>query len=376
VSTPRWDVLIVGAGYAGAVMAERCAAAGRSVLVIDRREHIAGNAYDHPDAHGVTVHDYGPHIFHTNSDEVVAYLSRFTAWRPYEHRVRARVGEELYPIPINRLTLAKFFDREVEDEAAARALLEEVREPRAEIRTSEDVVIDAVGRELYEAFFRGYTRKQWHRDPSELDRSVCARIPTRTDDDCRYFTDAFQQMPADGYTAMFRRILDHPNITVEVGTAYDAARHRPLARHLVWTGPVDRFFDRRFGELPYRSLRFEHQHRAGVDRAQSVGTINEPQMDVPYTRTTEFKHLTGQDHDGTSLVREYPLGDGEGDPYYPIPNPETKALYDRYKALADSVRDVTFVGRLAQYRYYNMDQVVAAALTRARDLLGDEAVRA
>jgi UDP-galactopyranose mutase len=362
------DILIVGAGFAGATIARACADAGRQVLVIDRRDHIGGNAWDRTDAHGVLIHPYGPHIFHTNSDEVVAFLSRFTTWRPYEHRVLARHAGQLYPIPINRTTLERFYGITLADEQSAQALFDRVRLPRPHRRTSEDVVLDTVGPDLYAAFFRGYTRKQWGMDPAELDHTVTARIPVRTSRDDRYFSDRFQHMPAHGFGALFARMLDHPGIRVETGTAYHAARHRRLARHLVWTGPVDAYFDHVHGHLPYRSLRFEHSHLPATARHQDAAVINEPGEDVPYTRTTEFRYLTGQDHAGTSLVREFPTA--EGDPYYPIPTPAAKDLADRYRALADAAADVTFVGRLAQYRYYNMDQVVAAALLAARRILG------
>ncbi len=372
---PLVDALVVGAGFAGAVMAERLASAGRTVLVIDRREHIGGNAFDERDAHGLTVHRYGPHIFHTNAPEIVAYLSRFTAWRPYEHRVRAEHRGMLFPIPVNLETLERFFGLTL-DAASGAQLLARLRVPTrtpsdGKPRTSRDVVLEAIGPELYEAFFRGYTRKQWGRDPDQLDAQVTARIPVRTDRDDRYFTDRHQAMPAEGYAAMFRRVLDHPRIRVETATAYDPHRHRAMARHLVWSGPIDEFYGHRFGRLPYRSLRFEHSHIGGTERFQPIGTVNHPDEAVPFTRVTEFKHLTGETAAGTSIVREFPLS--EGDPYYPIPAPDTRELYLRYQALADAETDTTFVGRLAQYRYFNMDQVVAAALTRAGQLVGADA---
>jgi len=353
------DVLVVGAGFAGAVMAERLAADwGKRVLVVDRRSHIGGNAYDARDASGVLIHPYGPHIFHANGQAIIDYLSRFTAWRPYEHRVLAEVRGERLPIPINRKTVNRFFgvnlaENEVDAFLAARA------EPVEPIRTSADVVLSRVGRELYEAFFQGYTRKQWGLDPSQLDKSVTARVPTRANDDDRYFQDRFQQMPRNGYTAMFRRMLDHPNIEVALGTDYaDIVRGRSFD-HVVFTGPIDEYFGHRFGRLPYRSLHFRHET---LDQpwAQPVAVVNYPDAAVPYTRVTEFKHLTGQVHPRTSLCYEYPSA--EGDPYYPIPRPENARLYAQYEALADATPDVTFVGRLATYRYLNMDQVVGQAL--------------
>jgi UDP-galactopyranose mutase len=342
------------------VVAERLARdAGKRVLVIDRRDHVGGNAYDELDPAGIRIHRYGPHIFHANSAEIVDYLSRFTEWRPYEHRVLARVRDRLVPIPINRTTLNTLFDAGLDDDEAAAAFLAERAEPGAPPRTSEDAVVRVVGRELYELFFRGYTRKQWGLDPSELDASVTSRIPTRTNTDDRYFTDRFQVMPADGYTAMFERMLDHPRIDVRLGADYLAIRDEIDAGGVVYTGPIDEYFDRRFGPLPYRSLRFAFE-TLDVEWAQPVGTVNEPDESVPYTRTTEFKHLTGQDHPRTTIVREYPTA--TGDPYYPIPRPANRERYERYAALAASTPGVHFLGRLGTYKYYNMDQVVGQAL--------------
>ncbi|TKS52894.1 UDP-galactopyranose mutase [Luteimonas yindakuii] len=357
----KTDVLVVGAGFSGAVVARQLAERGLQVLVVDRRDHIGGNAHDRTDAHGVLVHPYGPHIFHTNSARIFEYLSQFTAWRPYEHRVLASVDGRLVPLPINIDTVNRLYGMSL-DETTIQDFFDGVREPRDPIRTSEDVVVNAVGRDLYEKFFRGYTRKQWGLDPSELAASVAARIPTRTNHDDRYFTDTYQAMPVDGYTRMFERILDHAHIRVETGVDFFAERERLKARHLVYTGPVDAYYQHRFGALPYRSLRFEHEHLADTQRYQDVGTVNYPN-DHAYTRITEFKHITGQEHAGTSVVREYPQAEGE--PYYPVPRPENEQLFKRYEAFALEEPGVTFVGRLAQYRYYNMDQCVGAALKAA-----------
>lgn len=358
-----FDWLIVGAGFAGSVLAERLASQrGETVLLIDRRGHIGGNAYDRHDAAGILMHQYGPHIFHTNAQAIVDYLSAFTAWRPYEHRVLAEVDGQLLPIPINRTTINRLYDRRFSTEAETEAFLATLAEPVAEIRTSEDVVVSRVGRGLYEKFFRGYTRKQWGVDPSELDRSVTARVPTRGTEDDRYFTDSHQAMPAAGYTRMFERMLDHPRITVMLDTDYAAIRRRIAHRRLIFTGPIDEFYDFRFGRLPYRSLRFQH---VTLDKPwhQPVGVVNYPQTQ-DYTRVTEYKHLTGQVHPQTSLT--YERSADSGDPYYPIPRPENARLYKRYEALAEAERDVWFVGRLATYRYYNMDQVVGQALATFR----------
>ncbi|HEX5960880.1 MAG TPA: UDP-galactopyranose mutase [Rhodanobacteraceae bacterium] len=362
--------LIVGAGYAGSVTARELADAGLRVHVIDKRPHIAGNAYDEPDAHGVLVHRYGPHIFHTNGERIFQWLSRFTEWRPYEHRVRGVVDGKLYPFPINRDTLNRLYGLDL-DEAGAAAFFERVREPRDPVLTSEDVVLNSVGRDLYEKFFLNYTRKQWGLEPSQLKAGVAARIPVRTNTDDRYFTDTFQAMPLHGYTRMFENMLDHPNITVETGVDFADVDDRAGYDHIVYTGPIDAYFGHRFGALPYRSLRFEHEHLPGTQFFQETGTVNYPN-DHAYTRITEFKHLTGQQHSGTSIVREYPQA--EGDPYYPVPREENEALYKRYEELAKGEANVTFVGRLAQYRYYNMDQVVGAALAAAKRLLNGPTV--
>ena len=363
-ATRKYDYLIVGCGFAGSVLAERLANQhGARILMIDKRDHIAGNAYDEKDAAGILMHRYGPHIFHTNSDDVFAYLSNFTNWRPYEHRVLAHVRDKLVPIPINRTTLNALFDLDLKTDEQAAAYLASRAETVDEIKTSEDVVINAIGRELYELFFRGYTRKQWGLDPSQLDKLVTARIPTRTNTDDRYFTDKHQAMPADGYTAMFKAMLDHPNIDIALGADFRDLKKEVEADHLIYTGPIDEYFDFRFGKLPYRSLKFEHKT---LDQAeyQSVGTVNYPSEDIPYTRISEYKHLTGQASDKTSITFEYPSA--EGDPYYPIPRPENQALFKKYEALADATSGVTFVGRLATYRYYNMDQIIGQALATFR----------
>lgn len=358
------EFLVVGAGFAGAVCAEVLASAGRSVLLIDKRSHIGGNAFDCRDPNGVLIHRYGPHIFHTNSERVFDYLSRFTSWRPYEHRVRAVVNGVEYPIPINRTTINSLYGLSL-DEQGVKGFLESVREPRPEIRTSEDVVLNAVGRDLCEKFFSGYTRKQWGLELAQLAAGVAARIPTRTNDDDRYFTDTYQAMPADGYTKMFERLLDHRNITIRLGTSWQEVCPASDSGHVVFTGPIDEYFDFCFGRLPYRSLRFEHVHFPDREQFQSTGTVNFPN-DHEFTRVTEFKHLTGQRHSGTSIVREFPAA--EGDPFYPIPRRDNETLFRRYRELADEQRGVTFIGRLAEYRYYNMDQVVAAALKKAEEL--------
>ena len=359
------QVLIIGAGFAGAVSARELAEAGHQVFVVERRDHIAGNAYDVKDSHDILIHQYGPHIFHTNSERIFNYLSQFTQWRPYEHRVRGVVNGKKYPFPINRDTLNQLYGLNLTEQQAAE-YFEKVREPRDPVQTSEDVVLNSVGRDLYEKFFLNYTKKQWGLDPSQLKAGVAARIPTRTNTDDRYFTDTYQVMPLHGYTAMFENMLNHPNITVKLSTDYkDLLAQGVEYDHLIYTGPIDAFYDYQFGHLPYRSLRFEHEH-LNTEHYQSFGTVNYPN-DHDFTRITEFKHLTGQQASTTSIVKEYPTA--EGDPYYPIPRDENEILFKKYKSLADREKNVTFVGRLAEYRYYNMDQVVGAALNAVDKIL-------
>jgi UDP-galactopyranose mutase len=357
-----YDWLIVGAGFAGSVLAERLASQrNERVLVVDRRPHVGGNAYDRYDEAGLLIHQYGPHIFHTNAKQIFDHLSQFTEWRRYEHKVLADVDGKLVPIPINLDTVNTLYgldltEDELEGWFAARA------EKVDEIKTSEDVVVAKVGRELYEKFFRGYTRKQWGLDPSELDKSVTARVPTRTNRDDRYFGDEYQFMPRHGYTRMFERMLDHPNINIMVQTDYKDIKDLVPHRRVIFTGPIDEFFGFRFGKLPYRSLRFEH---LTLDKEwhQPVAVVNYPQTN-DYTRVTEYKHLTGQRHDKTALTYEFPSA--IGDPYYPIPKAENQELYKKYERLALVTPNVWFVGRLATYRYYNMDQIVGQALATFR----------
>jgi UDP-galactopyranose mutase len=353
-----FDYLIVGAGFAGSVVAERLASQyGKSVLLVDRRPHVGGNAYDHFDDCGVLVHRYGPHIFHTSSRRIFAYLSQFTSWRPYEHRVAACVNGRLLPFPINIDTINDLYGTE-HDAASLEAFFRKVAEPIAHPRTSEEVVVGKIGRHLYEIFFREYTRKQWGLDPSELDASVAARVPARLNHDWRYFTDDYQAMPLHGYTRMFDRMLAHPNIRILLKADFREIRNLVPHREVIFTGPIDEYFDYCFGKLPYRSLEFRHEtHPAEV--FQDAPVVNYPDR-REYTRVTEFKYLTGQKHPMTSIVYEIPRA--EGDPYYPIPRAANAELYRRYKALADGLPGVHFVGRLATYKYYNMDQIVGQAL--------------
>ena len=354
-----FDYLIVGAGFAGSVLAERLATQlQKSVLLVDKRNHIGGNCYDHYDDAGILVHTYGPHIFHTNSLEVFEYLSQFTQWRAYQHKVLASVDGQLVPIPINLDTINQLYGTGMTS-FQLKEYFESVAEPRESIRTSEDVIVSKVGHELYEKFFRNYSRKQWGLDPSELHASVTARVPCRTNRDARYFTDKYQAMPLYGYTRLFEKMLVHPNIKILLNAEYREVKEWVPYRELIYTGPIDEFFDYCYGRLPYRSMNFVFKtfHTPIFQPAAVVNFPNENE----YTRITEFKYLTGQEHPLTSVVYEYPSA--EGDPYYPVPRSENTELYKQYQMLAATTPQVYFVGRLATYTYFNMDQVVAQALT-------------
>ncbi|UOE52441.1 UDP-galactopyranose mutase [Mucilaginibacter sp. SMC90] len=365
-----FDYLIVGAGFAGSILAERLASVeNKKVLLIDKRSHIGGNAYDHYDNEGILVHKYGPHIFHTNSKEVFDHLSRFTEWRHYQHKVLADLDGQQVPVPINLTTINTLYNMQLSS-----AELEGFFATRAEdvglVRTSEDVVVKAVGRDLYNKFFKGYTQKQWDLDPSELDASVTARVPTRLNKDDRYFTDTYQSMPLNGYTRMFEKMLDHPNIKVMLNTDYSEIMEIIAFNKMIFTGPVDEYFDYCYGKLPYRSINFKFE-TLDKEQFQRTGTINYPN-DYAFTRITEFKYLTGQKHHKTSVVYEFPTA--EGDPYYPIPRPQNAEIYRKYKLLADQ-SDTYFVGRLATYKYYNMDQVVAQALSTFKKIQAETVER-
>lgn len=372
-----WDYLIVGAGFSGAVLAERLASQrGARCLVIDRRKHIAGNAYDHTDAAGVLLHKYGPHYFRTNSDRVREYLSQFTEWHAVNYNVLSHTHGQLWQFPINLNTFEQFIGRTSTSEEMERTLAE-WRVPIASPRNSEEVIVSQVGWKLYEMFFKNYTRKQWRRDPRELDPSVCGRIPVRTNRDSRYFEDRFQALPLRGYTAMFERMLRHPNIEVRLGVDFREARQQLSYRHLIYTGPIDEYFDHCEGPLPWRSLRFEAE-TLPVEYYQTAMQVNFPN-DHDYTRIVEIKHATGQRLPCTTIVREYPEdytphlpGSPGAEPYYPVPAPDARALYTRYAARAAAEKGVSFVGRLATYKYYNMDQCVASALAEFDRLAGAE----
>jgi len=356
-----FDFLIVGAGFAGSVLAERIASQlGKTCLVVERRNHIGGNAYDHHDRAGVLVHDYGPHYFRTNSQRIVDYLSQFTEWHPVEYKILSWTHGRFWQFPINLNTFEELIGRPSTTEEME-AQLAEWRVKIANPKNSEEVIVSQVGWKLYEMFFQNYTRKQWQRDARQLDPSVCGRIPIRTNRDDRYLSEKFQALPKNGYTPMFQKILSHPKIDVWLNTDYREVRQHVRFGHLIFTGPIDEYFDHCFGRLPYRSLRFEPE-TLPQEYFQPAMQVNYPN-DHDFTRIVEIKHARGQKLPSTTIVREYPQNFGPGhEPYYPIPALDAKALYSKYAERAALEKNVGFVGRLATYRYYNMDQIVGMAL--------------
>lgn len=377
------DFLIVGAGFSGLVMAERLSNAGFSCVVVDRRDHLGGNAHDAADAAGVLVHRYGPHYFRSNSQRIVDHLGRFTDWRPVAYQIKSFSGGRYWSFPINLNTFEELLGRAA-DEDEFKLWLEQQREDIPAPSNSEEVIVSQVGRELYQRFFEGYTLKQWRRHPRDLDASVCGRIPIRTNRDDRYLSESFQALPRDGYTAMFERMLDaSPGVGLHLGVDFAEAKQRWRYRHLVFSGALDEYFGRRFGPLPYRSLRFEPESFTAAQLAsrqavagkpgfwQPAMQVNYPDPDVAYTRIVEIKHATGQQIDATTIVREFPQDWTEdGEPYYPVPAPDARATYQRYAELAGREENVSFIGRLASYRYLNMDQVTGMALAEAGKLVG------
>lgn len=352
----KFDYLIVGAGFAGSVLAERLNSIGKKVLVVDKRDHVGGNCHDYYDETGVLVHKYGPHYFRTNFDEVKDYLSVFTEWRPCEYRIRASIDGNLYTFPINRNTLNEFFGVSLATEKDVEEFLASKKEKIENPQNAEEQVLSLVGREIYESFFKNYTKKQWGIDPKNLDASVTARIPIRFNDDDRYVGDKFQAMPLNGYNKLFQKMLD--GIEVRLGAEFDDVKNSVSFDNLIFTGPIDEFFGYKYGKLPYRSLRFEFENH-NKEFYQGWSQINYPN-EQDYTRIVEIKHVTGQKIPNTTIVREYPVAGG--DSFYPIPAKENMNLYLKYKKEADNLKNVYFVGRLAQYRYLNMDQVVKEAL--------------
>ncbi|PID57652.1 MAG: UDP-galactopyranose mutase [Ignavibacteriae bacterium] len=357
----KCDYLIIGAGFAGSVFAERIAnVLNKKVILVEKRNHIGGNSYDEKNKNGILIHKYGPHIFHTNSEKVFDYLSQFTEWRRYEHKVLAKLDGKFYPIPINRTTINKLYSKNFTTDKEVNSFYERVRICKQEINNSEDIIVNKVGIDLYEKFFKYYTKKQWKLDPSELSSQVCGRIPVRTNPDDRYFTDNYQFMPKEGYTEIFKKMLNHKNIEIILNTDYKQIINDVKFGKMVYTGPIDYFFDHKYGKLPYRSLDFiweNHQHESFQDAA----VVNYVEEKPEFTRITEYKKITGQKSKTTTISKEYPKFNGE--PYYPIINESNNNIHKKYFFEAKKLKNVLFLGRLAEYKYYNMDQVVARCLT-------------
>ena len=357
------DILIIGAGISGSVLAERYASIGKKVLIIEKRNHIAGNCYDYRDENGILVSKYGAHLFHTNDEEVWKYVNQFSDWYPWEHKVVARVGDKTVPIPVNITTVNTLFNTHITNEEEMKTWLEEHRSPIAKPSNGEEAVLSRVGTVLYEKMFRHYTKKQWDKYPSELDASVLDRIPVRTNYDDRYFSDTHQALPKGGYTQLFEKILNHPNIEVLLETDYfDVKDEYSNYEKLFYTGPVDRFFEFKHSlleKLEYRSINFVSE-TIDTEFFQENSVVNYPGTEVDYTRIVEYKHFGNQKSDKTTIVKEFTVDEGE--PYYPVPNPRNQEIYARYKAEADKLTDVYFVGRLANYKYFNMDQAFKNAL--------------
>ncbi len=359
----RFKYVVTGAGFCGAIAARLIAEElNEKVLVVEKRNHIAGNAYDYYNEHGILVHKYGPHIFHTNNKEVWEYLSRFTGWRLYQHRVLAYVDGRTVPMPINidtinRLKGTNYNSTNIND------YINSVKVDKPEVLNAEDMVITQIGYELYEKLIKGYTKKQWDLYPHELSPEVTARIPVRKNRDDRYFTDKYQGMPQNGYTRMFENILDHKNICLMLNTDFAEIKEQLEYDKLIYTGCIDEFFGYKFGKLPYRSLNFEFE-TVDAEVYQEVGTVNYPN-DYDFTRITEFKHLTGQKSHKTTILKEYPRA--EGQPYYPVPNNQNRVLYEKYAKEAEKCGNVLFAGRLGSYKYLNMDRVVEETFKLFRD---------
>ncbi len=362
----KYEYVVVGAGIAGLTMAERIAnVLGKKVLVIEKRNHIGGNIYDSYNEDGILIHNYGPHIFHTNDKEVYDYLSRFTKWNDFWHRVLTCVDGNLIPMPITLETINALYHTDFTPEQMEQFLKEKAVDI-PEIKTSKDVALSKVGEEIYEKFFENYTKKQWGLDPALIDTSVISRIPVRYNRDTRYFTDRYQGMPKHGYTKMCEAMAASPNIRLLLNTDYKEVIEDISYDMLIYTGPTDYFYDYRYGKMAYRSLDFVFETH-DTEEYQPAPVVNYPN-DYDFTRITEFKKLTGQKHAKTTILKEFPKGEGE--PYYPFPTKEYREQFARYQEEMKKETKVRFLGRLAEYRYYNMDAVVRSALNLFESLRG------
>lgn len=355
-------IVVVGAGLSGAVLAERYAAKGKKVLVIEKRNHIAGNCYDYVEGQtGILMSKYGAHIFHTSHEDVWKYVNRFGRWVPYEHKVKSFVNGKLVPVPVNIETVNELFGLNIQSEEEMKEWLESETEDFENPKNSEESALNRVGEELYELMFRNYTKKQWDMEPSELEPSVMERIPVRTDHNERYFNDPHEAIPYNGYTEIVRSMLKNPNIELMLNTDFDEITNIQYEK-LFFTGPIDGFFDHKYGKLQYRSIRFEDDIRF-ADDAQDAAVINYPGLEFPFTRIIEHKKLYKKGLPGYTMVtKEYSTWDGP--PYYPVPTQENRDKYELYKKEAEELEgdNIYFVGRLANYKYFNMDQAIKNAL--------------
>lgn len=375
-----YDILIIGAGISGATLAERYASIGKKVLVVEKRDHIGGNCYDYYNKDGILVSKYGAHLFHTNYDEVWEYINKFSKWYNYEHKVLAKVDNKLVPVPVNITTVNKLFGLNIKDRAEMQKWLDSIQIKHSNPTNSEEAALSLVGEVLYKKMFKNYTFKQWNKYPHELDAEVMNRIPVRDNFDDRYFSDKYQALPVGGYTQIFRKMLSHPNISVRLNTDYFDIKNK-IGNYdkLFYTGPIDKFFDFKYSideKLEYRSINFVWEtHNKEYYQENSV--INYPSPnDGNHTRIIEYKHMTGQSHAKTTICKEYSVDHIEGvnDQYYPVPNPRNHAIYNKYKAEADNMKDVYFVGRLANYKYFNMDQAFKNALDLFKTLMQEDVI--
>ena len=358
----KYDILVVGAGLSGAVIAERFAnLSNLKVYVIDKRDHIGGNCFDYIDDNGILVNKYGAHLFHTNYEDVWEYIQKFATWQRWDHRVIGFVDGKLINIPVNINTVNALLGTNIIDEKEMDIWLDSVQVKYKNISNSEEMAKSRVGEELYLKIFKNYTFKQWNKYPEELDSSVLARIPIRNNHDERYFSDRFQALPVDGYTAFVEKLLTHPNITVQTNTDFFTIKNDIEYNTLIFTGPIDKYFDNHNLErLEYRSIEFIEERYKNMNFYQTNSVVNYPEPDVPYTRIVEYKHFLNQKSPHTSIVKEVTKDFGE--PYYPVPNERNLELYKKYKSLEESEKNVHFIGRLANYKYFNMDQTIKNAL--------------